>query len=101
LSEIEFREIANIIGDLFAGTTPYNLPGRKSPQRRAKVDFEVLEDAKRRVSALADKAEPLVEITKRHGYPHFFSIDDNVDAEWANFKISGDQVRLFLSYTLS
>ena len=101
LGETEFREIADIIGDLFAGTTPYNLPGRKTPLRRAKVDFRVLEDVKRRVSALAEKAEPLVEITKRHGYPHFFSIDDHVDAEWANFKLTGDQVRLFLTYTLS
>lgn len=101
LGEAEFREIADIIGDLFAATTPYNLPGRRSPLRRAKVDFKVLEDAKRRVNALVEKAEPLSETTTEHGYPHYFSIADNVDAEWANFKISGDQVRLFLSYSLA
>jgi glycine hydroxymethyltransferase len=101
LGETEFREIADIIADLFAGTTPYNLPGRKTPQRRAKVDFGILEDVKRRVSALAEKADPLADIKKHHGYPHFFSMDDNLDVDWANYKLSGDEIRLFLAYTLS
>ena len=100
-NEAEFRQIADIIADLFAGTTPYTLPGRRSPLRRAKVDFTVLEDAKRRVSALAEKADALIETTQTHGYPHYFSIDDNVDAEWANYQISGDEARLFLCYALS
>jgi glycine hydroxymethyltransferase len=101
LGEAEFREIADIIGDLFAGTTPYNMPGRKSPLRRAKVDFDILEDVKMRVDALAQKAEPLAKITQRHSYPHYFSIADNIDSEWANYKLTGEQIRLFLSYTLS
>ena len=99
--EEEFKQVADIIGDLFAGTTPYTLPGRRSPLRRAKVDFAVLEDAKRRVAILAEKADALIEHTQRHGYPHYFSIDDKIDAEWANFKISGDEARLFLYYVLS
>jgi len=101
LKEAEFKEIANIIADLFEGTTPYNLPGRRSPLRRAKVDFKALEDAKRRVSTLADQADALIDVPKKHGYPHYYSIEDNVDAEWANFHITGDQVRLFLTYVLS
>jgi glycine hydroxymethyltransferase len=101
LNEAEFRQIADIIADLFAGITPYTLPGRRSPLRRAKVDFAVLEDAKRRVTKLVDQADALIESTNTHGYPHYFSIDDNVDAEWANYKISGDEVRLFLCYVLA
>jgi glycine hydroxymethyltransferase len=64
LGEKDFREIADIIADLFAGTTPYNMPGRKSPQKRAKVDFMVLEDAKQRVNALAEKADALIDLHK-------------------------------------
>ncbi len=101
LGESEFREIADIISDLFSAITPYNMPGRKKPIRRAKVDFNVLEDAKRRVNALAEKADPLIDLPKNHGYPHFFSIEDNVDAKWANFELTGDKVRLFLDYTLA
>ena len=99
--EDEFRQVADIIGDLLASTTPYTLAGKRKPLLRAKLDFSVLEDAKRRVTALAEKSDALVEIKNRHGYPHFFSIDDKVDAEWANLKISGDETRLFLYYTLS
>lgn len=99
--EFEFKQIADIIADLFTGIEPYQLPGRKSPLLRAKVDFSILEDIKRRVSTLASKAEPLIEIQKKHGYPHYFSIDDNVDANWAVFKISGERVRQFLNYALA
>jgi glycine hydroxymethyltransferase len=100
LGEVEFRQIADIISDLFNAITPYNMPGRKKILRRAKVDFNVLENAKQRVIALVEQADPLIDLPKNHGYPHFFSIDDNVDAEWANFELSGDQVRLFLYYSL-
>ena len=101
LQETEFRQIADIIADLFEGTTPYNLPGRGSPQRRAKVDFSVLEDVKSRVNALIDKAKPCFKITTKHGYPHYYSIDDNVNTDWANYNLSGEQIRLFLAYALS
>jgi len=99
--EDDLREVADIIADLFEGTTPYNMPGRKSPKRRAKVDFKVLEDAKLRVEALANKALTFTESTLTHGYPHFFDIADNVDAEWASFKLSGEQIRQFLDYVLT
>lgn len=101
LVEEDFREIANIIADLLENTTPYAVPGGKKPQLRAKVSFKALEDAKRRVRLVAEKALPSSDVQDSHGYPHFFSRDDNVDAPWANFELSGDQVRLFLSYTLS
>ena len=99
--EAEFRQVADIIADLFEATTPYNMPGRKSPQRRAKVDFSVLENAKLRVAALAVKAENVTQTPFANGYPHFFDIDDNQDAKWASFKIAGDQIRHFMAYAFA
>ena len=99
--EADFREIANIIADLFAGITPYNMPGGKSPQRRAKVDFNVLEDAKLRIAALAEKAENVTQTPFVHSYPHFFDIRDNQDAAWASFKLTGDQIRHFMTYAFA
>jgi glycine hydroxymethyltransferase len=99
--EDELRQVADIIADLLEGTTPYNMPGGKSPKRRAKVDFEVLETAKLEVSQLAEKAKDFKNIETKSPYPHFFSIDDNVNAEWAAFKIFGDQVRSFLTLALT
>ncbi len=99
--EKEHRQIADIIADLFEATTPYNMPGRRSPKRRAKVTFEGLEKAKLAVKDLAEQAEDFEAVEPSSGYPHFFDVDDNVNADWASFKISGDQVRLYLTYILS
>jgi glycine hydroxymethyltransferase len=99
--EAEFRQIADIIADLFAAITPYNMPGRKSPLRRAKVDFSVLEDAKLRVAALAEKAENVTQTPFANGYPHFFNINDNQEATWASFKLAGDSIRHFLTYAFA
>lgn len=99
--EEQHKQIADIISDLLQSTTPYNMPGRQTPKRRAKVAFEALENAKLAVSALAEKAEGFANSKKTHGYPHFFDIKDNLDTEWASFKLSGDQIRLYLSYVLT
>jgi len=99
--EQEFRKIADLIADLFESTTPYHMPGRRSPKRRAKVDFGMLEKVKLEVKAMAEKAENIKEISKKHGYPHFYDINDNADSKWASFRLSGDQIRLFLTYTLA
>jgi glycine hydroxymethyltransferase len=99
--EAECRQVADIIADLFEATTPYNMPGRRSPLRRAKVDFGALEDAKLRVKSLAENAQQLVAVKVKHGYPHYYDIEDNVEEKWASFRLSGDQIRPFLIYTMS
>jgi glycine hydroxymethyltransferase len=99
--ETEFRAIADIIADLFNAVTPYNMPGRRSPKRRAKVDFQALEDAKLKIAALADEAADFFNTKADHGYPHFFSIADDQDTPWASFKLSGPQVRHFVTYAFS
>jgi glycine hydroxymethyltransferase len=99
--ESELRELANIIADLFENTTPYNMPGGKSPKRRAKVNFESLEIAKQKVSQLSKNANGFKTIETKHNYPHYFSIGDNVDTKWASFKITGNQVRDFLIFSLT
>ena len=100
-TEKDFKNIANIIADLFANITPYNMPGTQSPKRRAKVEFKALEKAKIEIESLAEKTNDFDNTHKKQGYPHFYNIDDNVDAKWASFHLSGDQIRLFLSYVLS
>jgi len=99
--EEKCRAVANIIGDLFDATTPYNMPGRRSPKRRAKVDFVALEDAKLRVKDLAENADQLISLKEKHGYPHFYDIKDDVAEKWASFRLSGKQIRLFLIYAVS
>ena len=99
--EEQCQQVADIIADLFEHVTPYNMPGRKSPKRRAKVDFKALENAKIRVKALADWADDLNGNPGHASYPHFYDIEDNLDAPWASFRLSGDQIRLFMTYTFT
>jgi glycine hydroxymethyltransferase len=99
--EAEFRQVADIVADLLAGITPYNMSGGRKVQRRAKVDFKVLEDAKLKVSALAEQAENVTQTPATHGYPHFFDINDNQEIPWASFKLSGDQIRHFVTYAFA
>ncbi len=99
--EAECRQVADIIADLFNVTTPYEMPGRRSPLRRAKVDFSMLEESKLRVKELAQQAEILIPVETKHGYPHYYDIEDNKDEPWASFKLSGDQIRPFLIYALA
>lgn len=99
--EAELRQVADIIADLLSGVTPYNMPGKKSDKRRAKVDFQVLEDAKLKVATLADQAEDFSNTSKVHGYPHYFDINDNQGSTWASFQLSGAQIRHFVSYAFS
>ena len=99
--EEQCQQVANIIADLFEQVTPYNMPGRRSPKRRAKVNFKALEDAKIRVRTLAEWADDLNGDNSHDGYPHIYDIEDNLEIPWASFLLSGDQIRLFMIYTLS
>ena len=99
--EAELEQVANLIADLFEGVTPYALPGRRAPLRRAKVDFEVLENVKLKGKALAERSVDSGQLETRHGYPHYYDLDDNRDTKWASFRLSGNQIRHFVSYVFS
>jgi glycine hydroxymethyltransferase len=103
LVEEDMVEIANVIADVLQSTTPYRIPGRRRELLRAKVDFSIFEESKLRVKTLAEKAGIDFEVEK-HGYPHFFYIDDFDSfnqTDSATFEISGPLVRSFLNYALA
>jgi glycine hydroxymethyltransferase len=99
--EAEVKQLADIIADVLLATKPHARPSLTAPVRRAKVDFEILEQAKLRVRGLAEKAgidfQPA-----QHGYPHFYYIDQKPGkGEWTVLDLSGDRVRLFLCHALT
>ncbi len=102
LDEKDMVTVADIIADVLLACKPYSVETRQGPAARAKIDFAVLEDAKRRVRALVEKAGTDLTIEK-HGYPHFFSLDDQPDgkAEWVAFDLAGGQVRPFVNYVFT
>jgi glycine hydroxymethyltransferase len=90
------------MADVLQAATPYRDRSAGSFSQRAKVDFLVLEDAKLRVRALAEKAGIDFRPT-RHDYPHFFYIDDKPksDSAWVGIEVSGDQAVHLLNIALS
>ncbi len=56
LKEEDMVEVADIIADILFATKPYSIETRQGMAPRAKVDFEVFENARLRVRALAEKA---------------------------------------------
>lgn len=105
MKEPEVTMIADIIADVLLSAAPFFLEGRKGAARRAKIDFDVLEQARLRVRDLADQAG-LDYTTSQHGYPHFYFIDDRHsanqgDSGWVAYDVSGPRAAQFLDYSVS
>jgi glycine hydroxymethyltransferase len=93
------RQLADLMADVLRACVPHTeAAARGKPQRRAKLDFKVLNDARLRVRELARTAgtdfEPAM-----HGYPHFAYIDDQVTT--GVYDLRGEDVRQFLNYAQS
>ena len=100
--EKETREVADIMADVLLACAPHAVDTvRKGRQRRAKIDFNALNDAKLRVRKLAEKAGIDYKY-KKSGYPHFYYIDDKLKAkDNAVFELTGERVRQVLDYAVS
>ena len=96
------RELTDIMADVLLACAPHAVDTpRKGRARRAKVDFNVLNDARLRVRKLAEKAGIDFKYSKS-GYPHFYYIDDQVKGrDYAVFELTGDRVRQVLDYAAS
>ncbi len=102
LGEAEMVKVADIMADVLLACKPYSVETRQGLAQRAKLDFNVLEDAKLRSRDLAEAAGRDAEFSP-HGYPYFFFTDDKPasGADWAAFDLSGESIRQFINYTLT
>ncbi len=101
--EQKSRALADIMADVLLACAPHSVDTpHKGRVRRAKLDFNVLNDARLRVRKLARSAGIDFKF-KEHGYPHFYYIDDKPasKAETATFELQGGRVRQMLDYTAS
>lgn len=102
LGEKEMVEVADIMADLLLSAKPYSIITRQGPAARAKVPFEVLENAKIRVRKLAEAAysDHTIEV---HGYPHFFALDDTFPSKngWSVLKLQAAEVLHFLNFAFA
>ncbi len=99
--EADAVAVAGMIAALLKACTPYTLQGRKGPQRRAKVDFEVLQQIRLAVRDLATSKGVESEPT-RHGYPHFFYSDDPApQGKCATIGLRGSSAEDYLRWATS
>ncbi len=96
--EEKTRQLADCIADVLLACAPHNVDSpRKGRVRRAKVDFNVLEETKLRVRALAESAG--VDFSPpSHGYPHFYYLDDKITSGLLD--LQGPRVRQMLDYAV-
>ena len=93
------RELADIMADVLLACAPHSVDTpHKGRVKRAKLDFNVLNDAKLRVRKLATAAGIDFKF-KKSGYPHFYYIDDK--STTGVFELSGHRVRQVLDYAAS
>ena len=87
------------MADVLEACAPHSVDTpHKGRQRRAKLDFNVLNDARLKIRKLAKKAG--IDFTyEQSSYPHFYYIDDK--AKSGVFEISGQRVRQMLDYASS
>jgi glycine hydroxymethyltransferase len=98
-NEAKSRQLTDIMSDVLLACAPHAVDTpHKGRQRRAKIDFKVLNAARLKIRALAENAGIDFKY-KTSGYPHFFYIDDR--SRNGAFEISGHRARQFLDYVAS
>ena len=97
--EARSRHLADVIADVLLACKPFSVETvRKGTARRAKLDFNVLNEAKIKIRDLALAAGMDFE-PSQHGYPHFYYLDDKTTS--GVFELYGPRVRQFLDYAVS
>lgn len=97
--EAKIRELTDIMADVLLACAPHSVETvHKGKVRRAKLDFNVLNDARLKVRKLAQQAGVDFEY-KAHSYPHFYYVDDK--SATGVFNLSGPRVRQYLDYVVS
>ncbi len=102
LKEADMAQVADCIADVLLATQPYTVETRQGPVQRAKVDFNVLEETKLKVRAIAQKAGIDIQ-PGQHGYPHFYYLDDSFKSKsgWSVLEIRGENVLHFVEAVFS
>ena len=103
--EKKTRQLADVMADVLIACAPHSVDTvKKGKQRRAKLDFKALNDAKLKIRKLSESAGIDFKPTK-NGYPHFYYIDDKVsrigNPTYATYELSGDRVRQMLDFAVS
>ena len=96
--EAEIDLLADIIADVLQGCVPFSYSGKKAPTPRAKIDFEVLQNARIRVRELSAHVG-IDTNAAADDYPHF-AYADTIDGAYT-LSIWGEKAGEFLHTVLT
>jgi glycine hydroxymethyltransferase len=99
----EVERLAEILAHLLQAMEPHAFAGRYGPVYRAKIDFDVLEEAKRDVIDLACRAD-LDPAYCPSGYPHhyfMYKATKDPGGEWDIIEIAGTHARGFCNVAMT
>jgi glycine hydroxymethyltransferase len=93
------RQLVDVMADVLIACAPHSVDTvKKGKQRRAKLDFKVLNTAKLKIRKLTESAGIDFEYEKSK-YPYFYFIDDKSKSRV--FELSGERIRQVLDYVTS
>ncbi len=98
--DAEIDQLGDIIADVLQACRPYTTITQGKKEARAKVDFDVLQNARVRVRQLSE-AVGIDTYVIADGYPHFHYIDDHYDEGWHTLDIRGEKAQAFLHQALT
>ncbi len=94
----EIDKLATIIADVLQACHPYRYTDK--PEGFAKIDFDVLQNARLAVRDLVDSIGIDTDAAA-DGYPHFSYADDDCGTGWQSLAITGEKARDFLHIALT
>ena len=98
--EPEIDELSEIIYRILNSCQPFSLEGKKGGIRRAKIPFDVLENAKIEIRELSKKRPDNDLPEKSYTFNHFNYIDDVSAGERGIITLEGEKVRRFLDFII-
>ncbi len=99
--EAQIDRLGDLIADILQACVPFSYTGKKRPEPRAKIDFEVLQRSKAAVRDLAASVGIDTDVTA-DDYPHFYYLSDESDEiQWKTLALRGDVTAAFLNTALT
>jgi len=98
--EAEIDRLADIIARVIKACVPFSYTGKKRSEPRAKIDFDVFQQAKLDVAALAESVGIDTDV-KADGYPHFYYMYADTVYGWQTLFIRGERAADFLDAALT